>query len=629
LRPPATALVAGARAPAGLPKGFMERGSITKFLLLGLAIFLALTYGRQALFPSKPVLHVWSVQDQTAPPERAAPELCTLQGNQFKAELSTQGGSLRSYVLTNPRFDSLETHQPKNLVSTTAEGRSPLRTDLRVVGKPDDAQAVKYDDLDWRLAAHDEKSCTFTYQDAVTSLKKTISATGRPYELAVDLEVKNLAEQPKTHRLTIEQTAYRHRAEMEGGMMKRQPEEATELVAASDKKTERWSHDDFKPDQLEKEKAEPPAKSKLTSEEWRQALGPGHFAAVSTSYFTNLLEPDTASQGPTPIPPPIAEGQVEAIWDVRFGTSSEGLSKDPNPSYTYRARLAYPEETLPPGATATYRLIAFAGPKDHDLLPALKYDATEVLKLGWSAPLVLVKGLVWYLGRIHSILGSWGWSIVVLTVSVRLLLFPLSLSQIKNSAAMRKLKPEMDAINERYKDDAAQKGLAIQELWRKNGVANPVVGCVPMLLQMPVWFALYSALQTLVELYHVPFGPASGLVPDLVAPGKPFFVIPIILGAASFLQQRIMPPQGDPAQQKMMMYMMPAIFTFMMLFLPAGLGVYMLTNSLLAIGQQLLVERYLKGNAGPAGQIEVKEKPSGGGGKPAPALGKGKARARG
>src|SRR6185437_1568540 len=138
--------------------------------------------------------------------------------------------------------------------------------------------------------------------------------------------------------------------------------------------------------------------------------------------------------------------------------------------------------------------------------------------------------------------------------------------------------------------------------------------------QMPVWFALYSALQTAVELYHVPFGPASGLIPDLVAPGRPFFVIPVILGAVSFLQQRIMPTQGDPSQQKMMMYAMPGIYTFMMLFLPAGLGLYMLTNSCLAIGQQLLVERYLKGNKGPTGQIEVKEKSSGGGEKPAPAL---------
>jgi YidC/Oxa1 family membrane protein insertase len=233
--------------------------------------------------------------------------------------------------------------------------------------------------------------------------------------------------------------------------------------------------------------------------------------------------------------------------------------------------------------------------------------------------------LVQYLYVLKGIVASWGWAIVLLTITVRTLLFPLSLSQIKNSAAMRRLKPEMDALNEKYKDDAAQRGLALQELWRKNGVANPVVGCLPLLLQMPVWFALYTALQTAVELYHTPFGP----FPDLSAPDR-YFVIPIVLGASSFVQQKIMPPQGDPAQQKMMLYLMPGIFTVMMLFLPVGLGVYMLTNTWLGIAQQVLVERYLNSRqgAGPSG-IEVREKTTGDGDKPAPALGKGKARARG
>src|SRR5262249_60712772 len=100
----------------------------------------------------------------------------------------------------------------------------------------------------------------------------------------------------------------------------------------------------------------------------------------------------------------------------------------------------------------------------------------------------------------------------------------------------------------------------------------------------------YKGLQTAVELYHTPFGP---FIPDLSAPGR-YFIIPAVLGISSFIQQRIMPPQGDPQQQKMMMWMMPAIFTFMMLFLPAGLGVYMPTNTWLGIGQQTLVEGYYK-----------------------------------
>jgi YidC/Oxa1 family membrane protein insertase len=250
-----------------------------------------------------------------------------------------------------------------------------------------------------------------------------------------------------------------------------------------------------------------------------------------------------------------------------------------------------------------------------------------VLNLGTFA--TIARYLVRYLYFLYGLVKSWGWAIVLLTVTVRVALFPLSLSGIKNSKAMRDLKPQMDAIREKFKDDTAQQGLATQELMRKNGV-NPVVGCAPMLLQMPVWWALYTALQTAVELYHVPFGP---VIPDLSAPGR-FLIIPIVLGASSFLQQKLMPAQGDPAQQKMMMYMMPGIFTFMMLFLPAGLGVYMVTNSVLAIAQQLIVEQYMKKHGGKTpGEIVVTEKGSSNGKGGAPGLpedfGKGKARARG
>jgi YidC/Oxa1 family membrane protein insertase len=191
---------------------------------------------------------------------------------------------------------------------------------------------------------------------------------------------------------------------------------------------------------------------------------------------------------------------------------------------------------------------------------------------------------------LNSLVSSWGWAICLLTITVKLLLFPLSISQIKSTIAMRRLKPEMDALNAKYKDDAQQRGLALQELWRKNKVANPMLGCLPVLLQMPVWWALYTSLQTAVELYHTPFGP---FVPDLSAPGK-YFIIPALLGASSFLQQHLMPMQGDPMQQRMMKWMMPTIFTVMMLFLPAGLGIYFLTNTWLGIVQQVAVERYYK-----------------------------------
>ena len=607
----------------------MERGNIVKWVFFGLAIMLFMQFGWPAISGSgngelQPIGIV-----PKAPPERAPEQMCaiTAEGSLFVAELSTRGASLRHVALTEPKYSHKandeklqeapakyrreanpmqtpaggEGRPPIDLVTTTREDVMPLRTDLRSPDAPN--QQVEWNDFDWKLAASDGKSCTFTFANETTSLTKTVAATGKPYELSVEIKVENLSNEPKKHRLTVEQTAWRTKKETEGslGLIS---ENMTEVMSATTQKTERHLPDAFEPKDFKA--------PEFTTDKWLRAPGEARFAATMSSYFAKTAIP---IEGPAK---PHAETLIEEIWDRgRYADKT----KDPFYGHTYRARLAYPEQELLPKASVTYKVLAFAGPKERDKLATL--GITEVINLGWFA--VIAKLLVSYLYVLKGIVTSWGWAIVLLTITVRTLLFPLSLSQIKNSAAMRRLKPEMDALNEKYKDDAAQRGLALQELWRKNGVANPVVGCLPLLLQMPVWFALYTALQTAVELYHTPFGP----FPDLSAPDR-YFVIPIVLGASSFVQQKLMPPQGDPAQQKMMLYLMPGIFTVMMLFLPVGLGVYMLTNTWLGIAQQVLVERYLnsKQGSGPT-TIEVREKTSGGGDKPAPALGKGKARARG
>jgi YidC/Oxa1 family membrane protein insertase len=282
----------------------------------------------------------------------------------------------------------------------------------------------------------------------------------------------------------------------------------------------------------------------------------------------------------------------------------------------YRSRVAWGAKELGPGESATYRALYFSGPKERDVLAQAAGGGrrmAELLRLGMFAP--IAKVLVGFLTKVHGLVGSWGVSIVLLTLTVRTVLFPLTWKTIRNGAVMRQMKPEQDALNERYADDPQQKQLATMELWRKHGV-NPVAGCLPMLAQMPVWFALYTALQTAAELFHTPFLWFHDLsAPDtfkLMGYEVPF-VLPALLGATTFLQQKLMPQQQmDPAQAKMMTYLMPAIFTAMMLFLPAGLGVYMFTNSALGIVQQLAVERYYESQAQRATSgIEVREKGEG------------------
>lgn len=583
----------------------MERSNLLKWLFIGLAVLLFIQFGPKLFGGDKDERQPFSeLAPETSPPQRAAEDKCTIEGERFKAELSSQGGSLRHFWVTPEKYrvEKDGGKAPIDLVTTWRESRAPLRTDLRF---GDGAQQVPYNDLDWKLTAQDGKSCTFTFVDGA-ELTKVVAATGNPYELSVTLSVKNLASEPRKHRLSFEQNAYRKQSETTGSFLQPMTEWATEVVVASKETTSRFLPTDFEPKDIEDKD--------FTQEKWRRAPGDAGFVAVSSSYFTQIAIP---IEGPRAAN---AEAQILETWNPQVTAARR--KDDPQYGHIYRARLAYPEIEVAPQETVTYKVLTYAGPKERDLLGALGHGTSEVINLGWFSP--IAKILVSYLYILHRAVGSWGWAIVLLTITVRVLLFPLSLQQIKSAAAMRKLKPEMDALNAKYKDDAAQRAVALQELWRKNKVANPLVGCFPVLLQMPVWFALYTALQTAVELYHTPFGP---MIRDL-ASRDPYFIIPVVLGGSSFIQQKIMPPQGDPAQQKMMLYMMPAIFTAMMLFLPAGLGVYMLTNTWLGISQQVLVERYLKARE-QRGAIEVREKAPGDDAKSAPALGKGKARVRG
>ena len=358
--------------------------------------------------------------------------------------------------------------------------------------------------------------------------------------------------------------------------------------------------------------------------DWYQAEGKPAFVAVSNAYF---------AQAVAPVASPTAPVCQLLIEEHKVG--------DPeNDGAIYRTRLAYPGVDLAPGTSSTYSVLGYAGPKERSVLAAAgggNHRFSELIDLGFFS--IIAKVLVGFLLKVHSVIPNWGVAIIILTITARTLLFPLTVPGIKGMIKMRELKPEIDAMNEKFKDDAQAKGLAQMELWRKHNV-NPLKGCLPQMASMPVWFALYTTLQTAVELYHIPFL----WLPDLSS-ADPLFILPFIIGATSFMQQRLMPQQGDAAQQKMMQYLMPAMFTVFMLFLPAGLGVYMFTNGVLGILQQQAVEWHVRrstkssgGSGSGSGDIKVKvigEQASKGKGKSgsssaklageSPLLGKGKA----
>ena len=561
----------------------MEKGSLTRWIFIGLAVFLALRF-LPKLFGTESTAEIQPLTQESRqlPQARAEERTCEIVTDRFNAALSTRGASLTHFKLTTDKYR--RQGKPIDLVTTPDnELRRQLRTSLRneaVMAPEDPNWQIDFDSVDYQIVASDGKSCTFHYVDRKVDLTKRISATGAPYELKLELTLKNLDAVPRKHALLVETTAWHTQKEVTGGMFRVSPMLTHVECLGSNGKNARLRPEDFEPDDF---KAAPFARGALNPGDFDQYRDSADVAAVSNAFFSHALVPETAPQGLLPV----CQLQIEDYWDT---THFKKRTDDPQLSSAYRARFAYPAKDLQPGEGAAYSVLSYVGPKERNVLSAAGGGHTrlsDLIDLGFFG--VIAKVLVGFLLAVHGWLPNWGIAIIILTLTARTILFPLAIPSIRSMVKMRELKPEIDAINTKFKDDAQARGLAQMELWRKHKV-NPLKGCLPQLASMPVWFALYTTLQTAVELYNIPFL----WFPDLSAP-DPLFVLPFIIGATSFMQQRMMPMQGgDPTQQKMMLYMMPAMFTVFMLFLPSGLGVYMFTNGLLGIIQQQTVEWHVR-----------------------------------
>jgi YidC/Oxa1 family membrane protein insertase len=560
--------------------------SVTRWLFIALAGFLAwrfipklLNGGNEAVQPLGA-----GITESAKYQLNGEPQKCSVRGKRFTAELSTRGAALVDYFLTDdPRY----TDHGKPIELTTVPGSAPDRFDLhfdwRALGTSGDNAQVGYDAFDWKIESSSDSACTFSYSDDRVKLTKSFRAGEGQYELVTSATIENLDDVKRTHRLGVENTAWRTNQETESHLGRQSPV-ATEVACSVDGKLIRKSLSDFSPKDFAKPEFEAG---------WFMVHGAADFVATANSFFAQGVVPRSAPSAPA------CALQVEERW---YKDQFPDKTKDPSYGAMYRSRLIYPAKELAPHESATYEVGAYYGPKDRDLLSTAfggQHHLSELINLGMFTP--VSKVLVLFLIKAHNIIGNWGIAIIVLTMCVRLVLFPLTWKQIKSMVAMRRLKPEIDEVNRKFKDDAQQKQVATMEVYRKHGV-SPFGGCLPVVVQMPVWWALYSVLQTAAELYHTPFL----WFHDLSAP-DPYFVLPVVIGGASFIQQKLMPQQMDMAQQKMMLYFMPALFTVMMLFLPSGLGIYMLTNSILGIVQQQAVERFAPRPPG-GGGIEVKEK---------------------
>jgi YidC/Oxa1 family membrane protein insertase len=268
------------------------------------------------------------------------------------------------------------------------------------------------------------------------------------------------------------------------------------------------------------------------------------------------------------------------IPPAKAARSYEVLKRDDG---TYAGYVRLPAGTIEPGASASIDVPLYAGPQEQNRLTAVAPGFDRVVDFGLLT--IIAEPLFWLLEKYHGLAGNWGVAIILLTVTIKLVFFPLSAASYKSMAKMKLITPRMTKIREMYGDDRQKMNQAMMDLYKTEKI-NPLGGCFPILVQIPVFIALYWVLLAAIELRHAPF---IFWIKDLSAL-DPYYVLPILMTITMILQTKMNPVPPDPVQAKVMQFM-PFIFSIFFFFFPAGLVLYWLVNNMLSIGQQWQIQR--------------------------------------
>jgi YidC/Oxa1 family membrane protein insertase len=251
----------------------------------------------------------------------------------------------------------------------------------------------------------------------------------------------------------------------------------------------------------------------------------------------------------------------------------------------YAAGMVFPLGQIEPGKSASADDILYVGPQEENKLAALAPGLELVKDYGWLT--ILSKPLFWLLDQLNTMIGNWGWAIVALVVLLKIAFYWLNASAYRSMAKMKAVNPKVMEMRERLKDNPQQMQQEMMRIYREEKV-NPLGGCLPIFVQMPFFIALYWVLLSTVEMRHAPW---LGWIVDLSAK-DPYFILPVLMTATSLFQVWLNPTPPDPMQAKMM-WLMPLMFSVMFFFFPAGLVLYWLTNNILSIAQQWIINRQL------------------------------------
>jgi YidC/Oxa1 family membrane protein insertase len=406
--------------------------------------------------------------DGTATPAQLSPgdsrsrvesqRLYQLENDRFVASFTDLNTAMASLQVKGERYHD-EAGEPVELVTTDKETYLPLAPSFSGVTVPPDAR--------WRVVESSKEKLRFEWAGDGVSVTRTWELAEPPYQLHSSIEVRNNDPNVRSVGLGITSAHYVRREDEKGGFFGRPSPALSHGICQQGEETIREDRDGL----LSEDESRPMQP---------HSYGPGiEYVALSSVYFAIIAAP---------------EGQTAERCDM-LTSERGGTLEDPDGSL-FEAKLAYAPQQIGPGETATFRTAVYAGPKDYDALQEFGHLASNVIDLGWFS--FIARGMSWLLRTIYGFIGNWGVAIILLTLLVRVLLLPFVIPQFRNMAKQRALKPEIDKINELYKDDREKKGAAMMELWRKHKV-NPLGGCLPVLLQMPIFFALYQTLSTSIE----------------------------------------------------------------------------------------------------------------------------------
>ena len=503
-------------------------------------------------------------KEKEPPVDRPSERVAKIKTEWFQAEWSTQGAGLKSFQLNDyterDAEGRKEEKKKEDLVSTESEEYRPFT--IRFRAERTDFKLPRF--TDWTLVEETKDSVVFRYtdpeNDKIPVITKTYSLAEEKYLFDLKVELQNRSESSITEQIVLDTFAGYETIQSSGCMgAPRVPRAPACLVNE------------------ELLQIEPTPGTGRTGE-------PNvNWAGINEQYFLVAAVP---------------MGVDKAVCEITAGHKG-----------VLTASLMYPEVVIPPGGSVTHEYRLFAGPKRLNFLENIRGGVggaeqnaklDESVDFGWLG--FLCHPMLWLLKEFFGLVGNYGIAIVFLTIVIKILLLPLTQKSMKSMKEMAKLKPMMDDLKKKYGDDKQRLNQEMMALYKSHKI-NPMGGCFPLLLQMPIWIALYRMLYSAVELYQTPFIP--GWIDDMSF-RDPYYIMPIVMGLSMFLQQKLSPTSADTQQAKMMLYAMPIFFTFIMLYLPSGLVLYIFVNSILSIAHQLIYNK-MTDKAPPEAGAKTKE----------------------